>query len=528
MSGRLAIDFGTSNTVLAVWSEDQQTGITHHIPDYGQIYTQGNEKVSLIPSLIHYAADQRRWLGNQVRQRNLEKSDRTFRWIKRYIANRSPVKRRIDQRQIAYDQAGSDFLSTLLLFAMTELNLSDEEIAFTVPVESFEHYESWLSEVAQNAGIRRFRLIDEPSAAALGYGAHIQPNDVYLIFDFGGGTLDVAVVLIEPNEAQSGRRCRVLGKAGADLGGTNLDQLLFLEVLKQSGYQDTDEAIRRLSGALLVECEQAKIRLSSRDRAEITVLDPDTGAVISAEISRSRFEELMDEQDVFTQLNQTIQRSLNQARERGYQEENIKSVLLVGGSSQIPSIQRTIRQVFGKERVLMDRPLDAVARGAAAFVSGVDFYDHIQHDYAIRYLNRQHQKYDYRVLVPCGTPYPTEGAIANLTIKASHDGQERLGMALFEVAEAHRRGSNAVELVFDPSGGARIVDLSPEESERRTYFWMNEDSPTFLKTSKSPKAGDRCFRVEFSIDGNKRLLMTCRDLQTQQVTHKDYPVIKLT
>ena len=57
---------------------------------------------------------------------------------------------------------------------------------------------------------------------------------------------------------------------------------------------------------------------------------------------------------------------------------------------------------------------------------------------------------------------------------------------------------------------------------------MNEDSPTFLKTSKSPKAGDRCFRVEFSIDGNKRLLMTCRDLQTQQVTHKDYPVIKLT
>ena len=51
MSGRLAIDFGTSNTVLAVWSEDQQTGITHHIPDYGQLYTQGNEKVSLIPSL---------------------------------------------------------------------------------------------------------------------------------------------------------------------------------------------------------------------------------------------------------------------------------------------------------------------------------------------------------------------------------------------------------------------------------------------------------------------------------------------
>jgi molecular chaperone DnaK len=527
MSGRLAIDFGTSNTVLAVWSEEQQIGITHHIPDYGQLYTQGESKVSLIPSLIHYDSNQRRWLGNQVLQRNLEKSDRTFRWIKRYIANRSPVKRRIDQRQIPYTEAGQDFLSTVLLFATTELNITDEEIAFTVPVESFEHYEAWLGEVAQQAGIRRFRLIDEPSAAALGYGAHIQPGDVYLIFDFGGGTLDVAVVLIEDEESQSGRRCRVLGKSGVDLGGTNLDQLLFLEVLNQSGYTDSDETIRRLSGALLVECEQAKIRLSSRDRAEISVLDPNTGTVIGADISRSRFEELMDENEVFSQLDQTIRRSLNQARERGYQEENIKSVLLVGGSSQIPSIQRTIRQIFGKDRVLLDRPLDAVARGAAAFISGIDFYDHIQHDYAIRFFNRQTQKYDYKTLVPRGTPYPTTGAIANLTIKATHEGQERLGMALFEVSEARRR-SNSVELVFDPSGAARMVDVSPDEEERRTYFWLNEDSPTFLQTKTPSKSGDPCFRVEFSIDDNKRLLMTTRDLKTLQITHKDYPVVKLT
>ena len=58
----------------------------------------------------------------------------------------------------------------------------------------------------------RFRLIDEPSAAALGYGAHIQPGNGYLIFDFGGGTLDVAIVLIEEEaSAAVGRRCRVLG-----------------------------------------------------------------------------------------------------------------------------------------------------------------------------------------------------------------------------------------------------------------------------------------------------------------------------
>ena len=79
-------------------------------------------------------------------------------------------------------------------------------MAFTVPVEAYEHYEDWLATVAEAAGVRRFRVIDEPSAAALGYGAHIQAGDVYLIFDFGGGTLDVSVVLVEePDAAPAGR-----------------------------------------------------------------------------------------------------------------------------------------------------------------------------------------------------------------------------------------------------------------------------------------------------------------------------------
>src|SRR5207244_10907527 len=103
------------------------------------------------------------------------------------------------------------------------LNLRDEEIALTVPVEAFEHYENWLVGVAEAAGMPRFRLLDEPSAAALGYGAVIQAGEVYLIFDFGGGTLDVAVVLVEENQPETvGRRCRVLGKAGVDLGGASV------------------------------------------------------------------------------------------------------------------------------------------------------------------------------------------------------------------------------------------------------------------------------------------------------------------
>src|SRR5262249_46412226 len=255
-------DFGTSNTVVAVWDEARKEGVPLHIPDYGRplLYRRGEraETVSVIPSVIHYAADGRRWLGNQVLAQDLYHSERTFRWMKRYVANRSPLKVRLDGRPMSHFDAGRDFLAAVLTFAAAELGLRDEEVAFTVPVEAYEHYQDWLAGVAEAAGLPRFRLIDEPSAAALGYGAHIQPGQVYLIFDFGGGTLHVAVVLIEEAEsADSGRRCRVLGKAGTEIGGMTIDQWLFEEVLRRCDRRDSDDDIRRLSRLLLRECERA-------------------------------------------------------------------------------------------------------------------------------------------------------------------------------------------------------------------------------------------------------------------------------
>ena len=530
MAGRLAIDFGTSNTVVAVWDEVRQEGVPLHIPDYGRRFEQAGESVSVVPSLIHYMADHRRWIGEQVLQRNLYQSPQTFRWMKRYIANRSPLKVRVNGQPISPFDAGKDFLSSVLLFAREELDMEDEEIALTVPVESFEHYEDWLSDVAESAGMPRFRLIDEPSAAALGYGAHIQPGDVYLIFDFGGGTLDISVVLIEEaSESQAGRRCRVLGKAGVELGGMTLDQWLFQEVLRQNERSALDEDVRQVSNALLVECEQAKERLSFRDRADVSVVNPYTGTVLGIELTRAQFETLLDEHDAFATVDRAVRRALNAARERGYQADDVKAVLMVGGSSHIPSVQRTLERIFGRERVMLNRPLDAIARGAAAFVAGVDFYDHIQHDYAVRFLDRQKGAYDYRVIVKRGTSYPTTEPVARLRAKASHDGQTQLGIAIFEISERHRRDvGQPLELVFDPSGAVRVVEVLPDDEERRAYFWMNEHSPMFLVADPPGKRGEARFAVEFSIDGNKRLLITARDLHTGKLTHRDYPVVKLT
>src|SRR5215472_6458544 len=128
MSGRLGIDFGTSNTVIAVWDEARHEGVPLHLPDYGRMmhYRQAGktgECISLVPSLLHYAPDQRRWLGQQVIDQDLYGSERTFRWMKRYIARRSPMRVRLDGREISPFDAGRDFLTAVLTFVSAELDV---------------------------------------------------------------------------------------------------------------------------------------------------------------------------------------------------------------------------------------------------------------------------------------------------------------------------------------------------------------------------------------------------------------------
>ena len=530
MPGRLAIDFGTSNTVVSAWDENRQEGVPVHIPDYSRQTKQSEEVISVIPSVIHYAEQNRRWIGEQVIARGLYNSRRTMRWMKQYINHRSPIQVKIDGQAITPFQAGKEFLSAILTFAVQELKISGEEVAFSVPVKSFEHYENWLTGVAEAAGIPRFRLIDEPSAAALGYGAHIQPGNVYMIFDFGGGTLHAAIILIEPAEkAGTGRRCRVLGKAGKTIGGSKIDQWLYQEVLKLNHRHESEEPIRSASTSILVACEQLKELLSSQDQADLEPITLSDGSQIHAHLTRADFEDLLDRNNLFTDIGYTIRSAIAGAQERGYTEDKIQAVLMVGGSSQIPAVQRQIRQSFGRERVQFDRPLDAVSRGAAAFIAGVDFYDHIQHDYAIRYLDPQKGTYEYYTIVQRGTPYPTPEPVARLSVKGSYSGQKQLGLSIFEIGERRRLASqDGVELVFDPSGAARIIQVTPQEVLDRSQFWMNEKSPTFLMADPPAEVGDPRFEISFLIDQNKRLLVTARDLLSGTITLEDVPVVHLT
>jgi hypothetical protein len=144
-------------------------------------------------------------------------------------------------------------------------------------------------------------------------------------------------------------------------------------------------------------------------------------------------------------------------------------------------------------------------------------------------VNTEKGKYDYRTIVHRGTPYPSREPLARLSIKASYEDQKHLGLAIYELGEQRQRASGQpVELVFDPSGAARITRLTVHEQEKRSLFWMNEHNQTFLVADPPAQRGEARFEVEFLIDENKRLTITARDIKTGRLTHKDYPVVKLT
>jgi molecular chaperone DnaK (HSP70) len=384
--------------------------------------------------------------------------------------------------------------------------------------------------VLEGAGFKRFRIIDEPSAAAIGYGIQLKAGDVYLVFDFGCGTLDVAVVIIE-SDAQSkhGCRCRVLGKAGMEVGGATIDQWLYEHVLRLNECAVDDAGTRAISRALLVECERAKERLSSELQADISVMNPYTGAVVEAEITRSAFEEILDKNDLFSHIGHTLRRAINASRERGYAEEHIKAALMVGGSSMIPSVQRALHQIFGRDCVKLNRPLDAVARGAAAFIAGLQFVDHIQHDYAVKHVDTRNGTNSYRTVVKRGTRYPTPHPVDSFYISAVIEYQAKMSLLLYEMSDSGREQPSAgLELQFDSNGAARLTASAAALRDNRNYFWMNERQPFFLNADPPARKGQSVFHVQFGVDNNKRLVVTVTDLRSGTKVYDNYPVVKLS
>ena len=539
---RVAVDFGTSNTVLAHFDEATGQAKTVEIPDITRAITyrldpeSEAETVHVVPSLIYYG-EQETLIGNQVLTSDLLRDRNTLRWVKRRIALGVTKRSRTPHGHRSPAEAGEDFLRLLLSYISSDFSFAADEFTFTVPVEAFEDFEDWLRRVTESLGIARVRVIDEATSCILGYQGAVKPEDRFMVFDFGSGTLDVATVRVD-TQAQGDRRAIQLGQAGRDLGGMDIDTWIFDEFCTRT--QMDERSRRTLEPQILAEAERVKVRLSdpvtARTELRVTTSEGDSQLELAYQSDCQRCDPgsqleppdastsclgcLLRDRVFIESIRETVDRAFeNAAIKAGVRRDDISRVFVTGGTSLIPGVRRYLQEAFGS-RLGIENPFDAVVRGACQGI----VVPILQHDYAIESFNRSTRDYEFKPLFRVGTSYPTPANAVRFWARGSYNGMTRIGIKIFEVSQMKRRSLD-VSLV-DWEGALR--DTSQVNTENH-YICLNRESLTFI-IADPPVDLDRDekrFLCSFTVDGQRRLLVTVSDQLNDRELLREYPVVRL-
>ncbi|CAK0755592.1 conserved hypothetical protein [Gammaproteobacteria bacterium] len=512
----MAIDFGTCNTVLARWNAatrrvetprlDGMTKIYHYLPPGA---TEERES-AVIPTLIHYGDGNTLYAGSQVENAGLINHRGTFRWLKLDLLKGNNRARRINGELITPRQAGDDLVGQVLLASGCQ---ADEDLVITVPVEAYDSYVDWLQAAVQQNFQGTVRMLDEATACILGYDTHIREGQVYVVFDFGGGTLDVSVVKTLDLSGGDTRQCQVLGRAGEEIGGSLVDQWLLRELQRIERLSDQDLA--DVGTALLQGVEEAKIRLSSgEDTVEVTQFNDLSARLITHTFSANnlrrlleRHQEALGGRGLYQLIALTVERALEMAQAKyNTKKSEVRGVFMAGGSSLLLGVAEMLRNLFPGCAVHCEDPFEAIARGACRY-AGEDISLALIHDYCLQSWNRERKDYELVPVAPKGTRYPTEKPTTAKYLNAACDGTTRLGMVVIE-----RSAMVRPEIVYEMDGG----QLKVVKALRRNDINLRELNPAdreFIHADPPCTVGSRRFVAGFGVDANKRLTLSLKDLE---------------
>ena len=530
----IAIDFGTSNTVIARWNPVTQQPETLNIPG---LSIQQSLNPPLIPSLVYVedASKGQVLVGQQVRDRGLDlKNDpRFFRSFKRGIgADIQGFLPEIDGQLITFEQVGQWFLSEVIE-QLAPLQGGIESLVLTVPVDSFEAYRHWLGQVCQTLSVEQVRMLDEPTAAALGYG--MADQEILLVIDFGGGTLDLSLVRLDKSvqrtqkpigfllkwgnkslaedSRQKVKTARVLAKAGQNLGGTDIDNWLVDYFAKTQGLAASPLTTRL--------AERVKIQLSTQTQASEVYFNDETFESYELELNRDSLESILKEHSFFEQLDESMSSLLQQARRQGIEVSDINAVLLVGGTVQLPAVQTWVKQYFEPEKIRCERPFEAIAQGALQLAQGVELKDFLYHSYGIRYWDRRNKCHSWHPIIKAGQPYPMSQPV-ELVLGASVESQPSIELIMGELGA----DTGGTEVYFD---GDRLITRSIATDQTNVKSLNDKDGARSIAQLTPPGfPGSDRVKVRFQVDEQRFLRITVEDLLTSETLLENQLVAQLS
>ncbi|MGI0086725.1 MAG: molecular chaperone DnaK [Nitrosotalea sp.] len=353
MAKIIGIDLGTSNSAAATMMGGKPTLIPA-----AEGTTIGGKA---FPSVVAFTKDGQLIVGEPARRQAVTNPERTVVAAKRKMGTDYAFK--IDDKEYKPQQISAFILQKIKKDAEAFIGEKIDKAVITVPAYFNDNQRQATKDAGQIAGLEVVRIINEPTAAALAFGLDKSKQDMkIMVFDLGGGTLDVTIM------EMGGGVFEVMSTSGdTQLGGTDMDKVLIDYIVdnfrKSSGIdlnKDSTAMVRVREAA-----EKAKIELSSVFETDINLPfishDPSSGSKnLELKITRAKFEELIN--PIVERCRPSMTKSLEDAK---LSPSDVNKIILVGGPTRMPFIRKFVSSVMGKDPESGVDPMEAVALGAA-------------------------------------------------------------------------------------------------------------------------------------------------------------------
>ena len=347
MAKVVGIDLGTTNSCIAVQEGDQTTIIPN------------NEGARTTPSVVAFTKEGERLVGQLAKRQAIVNSDRTIMSIKREMGTDYRVE--IDGKKYTPQEISAMILQKLKRDAEDYLGETVTQAVITVPAYFTDAQRQATKDAGTIAGLEVLRIINEPTAACLAYGENRKEEHKILVFDLGGGTFDVSILDVGEGVFE------VLATAGDNrLGGDDWDNRIVEWIVSEFKKSDGIDlkadsmAMQRLREA----AEKAKIELSNMTETTISLpfitANQSGPKHLEMKLTRAKFEEMTADL-----LDRTVVPTKRALSDSGLSASEVDKVLLVGGSTRMPMVQKKIVSLLGKEPTKGINPDECVAAGAA-------------------------------------------------------------------------------------------------------------------------------------------------------------------
>jgi molecular chaperone DnaK len=556
--GGWALDLGTTNSGVAFWDDSLGRPRLVELPGVCRKPDTEDplEAPRLVPSAVHFLEK----LGALDRLGSWPPLARRFFIGQRALIGRPAIERnegvvhpsfvptfkpglssealrplaRIGRESITARDAAHAFLRELLREVKQTTGQRVRDLVVTSPVSAFETYRAEVQQALRQLGVRKVRFVDEPVAAALGYGISLGNERTVLVVDVGGGTMHVVLVRLSPQGAVSGQ-ATVLAKRGRPLGGNAVDGWVLHELSRQMGHDltvDDDEVTRLWRRLMLAEACRVKEAVFFKEEEAFlmspggrTFREPARPGSALATLTRGRLREILDEHGFYRSLNASVEEVLEQAR---LSMNDVEDVLLVGGSTLLPGFFSWFEERFERRRVRAWQPFEAVVYGAACFAGDrMNALDFIVHDYAFVTHDPKTGDAQHTIIVPKGTRFPTSPELWKRQLVPTCALGEPENIFKLLICEVSRADGDERRFVWDAAGDMHKVGGTSGDAQ--VTVPLNEASPTlgYLDPPHSPRDRRPRLEIAFGVSAERWLIATVRDLLTQRELMREEPVVKL-